>query len=178
MHLYLTGYRGSGKSSVARAVGEALGVDVIDLDEVIVQSAGRSIPEIFAAEGEAGFRDQEAAALAEVAQRAPSVVALGGGAILRESNRERIRQTGRCVWLVATAETLAARIAADEQNANAPQRPSLTQPGGNPADEVATILRQRQPQYAAAADHQINVDRQSVPEIAEQILDWLDTQLS
>lgn len=178
MHLYLTGYRGSGKSSVARAVGEALGVDVIDLDAVIVETAGCTIPEIFAAEGEAGFRDQESAALAQVAQRPPSVVALGGGAILRESNREQIRNTGRCVWLVATAETLAARIAADEQDANAPQRPSLTQPGGNPADEVAEVLQQRQPHYAAAADHQVSVEQQSVPEIAEQILHWLDTQLA
>ncbi|WP_153556687.1 shikimate kinase [Roseimaritima sediminicola] len=177
MHLYLTGYRGSGKTSVARTLASELGVDAIDLDAVIEREAGRTIPELFADEGESGFRDRESEALARVAERREAaVVALGGGAILREENRQVIRRSGRCVWLVARPETLAARIAADEQDG--PQRPSLTTPGGDPAEEVARVLEQRQPLYAAAAEHRVEVDDQSIDEIAEQILTWLDQQLT
>ncbi len=177
MHLYLTGYRGCGKTSVARAVAEQLGVDAIDLDQVIVQTTGCTIPEIFAAEGEAGFRDHESAALAHIAQFAastPSVVALGGGAILRDANRLRIGQTGRCVWLVAQPATLAVRIAADESTG--PQRPSLT--GRSPEEEVTEVLESRKHLYTSVADHCIDVDRQSIEDIAEQILTWLDSELA
>lgn len=149
-----------------------LGVDVIDLDEAITEEAGKTIPEIFATEGEAAFRDLETKVLAALADRPNSVVALGGGAILSPENRAQIARSGRCVWLQATPETLAARIAADE--AEGPVRPSLT--GKSPVEEVAEVLASRIDQYASAADYQVTVDEAKIEEIAETILDWLDQQ--
>lgn len=173
MHLYLTGYRGCGKSTVARSVAEPLGVEAIDLDRLIEQRQGRRIADIFATAGETAFRDAESSALEEVARAAPAVVALGGGAVLREENRRRIAATGRCVWLVAEPELLARRIARDQRRAAT--RPSLT--GRDPAGEVAEVLDARAPIYAAAADWKCPVDGRSVAEIAAAILAWLDEPL-
>ena len=86
-HIYLTGYRGSGKTSVGKRLGQRLFLPVIDLDDRIEAAADMSIREIFAHEGEAGFRDRESAALRVAGVELPSVVSLGGGAILREENR-------------------------------------------------------------------------------------------
>ncbi len=172
MHLYLTGYRGSGKSTVAAALSLEMGVPAIDLDQQIVQSAGKPIAEIFAQEGESTFRDLESAALAALPAD-PAVIALGGGAILRPHNRRQIGERGCCVWLVAQPATLAERIMADQQAGAA--RPSLT--GRPPVDEVAEVLRQREPLYRQVADHQVSVDQRPLDEVVEDILFWLDQYL-
>src|SRR5690349_1810518 len=99
MNLFLIGYRGSGKTTVAAALAERLGWPWIDADVELERRAGKSIKEIFAAEGETGFRDRESATLAELAHRDGWIVALGGGAVLREQNREAVTGRGPVVWL-------------------------------------------------------------------------------
>ncbi len=165
-HLFLTGYRGTGKSSVGAILSTHLGWPLVDLDDKVQRDGGQSITEMFRAGGEELFRQRESAALAAVVEQPRCVVALGGGAIVRESNRQLIRTHGDCFWLDADPETLAARIEADARTAD--QRPALT--ALPRADEVHAILQQRRPLYQAAADHRIDTTHKSVPQVADEIL--------
>ena len=85
--IFLIGYRGTGKTSVARELAGQLGYDWVDADDVVEQQAGKTIAAIFADEGEAAFRDWEARVVAALSRKRRTVVALGGGAVLREENR-------------------------------------------------------------------------------------------
>ena len=116
-----------------------LGWDWVDADVEVELAAGRSIAAIFADEGEPAFRDLEAAVLADLIQRDHIVLALGGGVVLRPSNRTLIRQAGRVVWLTATPQTIAARLAADATTSS--RRPNLTAAGG--LDEIRRLLDER-----------------------------------
>lgn len=165
-HVYLTGYRGSGKTTVGRSLAERLGRVCIDLDDEIESSAGRSIREIFADDGEASFRDMETVALGRVAQASPAIISLGGGAILRAENRDLIARTGVAVWLRIDADTVLRRLAADTTTAQ--RRPSLT--GLPPREEVESLLNQREPLYRAVADHEVDTAGKSVEAIVEEIL--------
>src|SRR5262245_50146085 len=98
--LFLIGYRGSGKSNVARLLAENLGWSWADADAVLEQKYGRTIRQIFAEEGEAGFRDKETAVLGDLTQLDKHVVATGGGIVLRPENRAQLR-TGKVAWLAA-----------------------------------------------------------------------------
>ena len=108
--IFLVGYRGTGKTTIGRILAERLGWAFADVDDRIELVAGRSIKDIFATEGEPGFRDREAAALAELCARSGCVVATGGGAILREANRAVLRANGFVVWLTAAPETVWERL--------------------------------------------------------------------
>jgi shikimate kinase len=165
-HLYLTGYRGTGKTSVGVILARALACPIIDLDLVITANAGKSIREIFEQGGESRFRDLESEALATVAAAAPAVISLGGGAVLRPGNRQIIRQTGVCYWLDADAETIASRIQADTQTAS--QRPALTNLSG--LDEIRQLLAVRQEFYQEVANHRIDTAGKSIAEVADCIL--------
>lgn len=115
-HLYLIGLPGSGKTTLGRRLASHYGRPFLDLDAVIVAAAGQDIPAIFEAEGEAGFRQREAAALREVAARPePLVVATGGGTPCFHQNMDVLRTTGFPVWLDVPLATLARRLAAGAQ---------------------------------------------------------------
>lgn len=146
-NIYLVGLMGAGKSSVARELARLLGREAADTDAEVVRAAGRSIPEIFAAEGEAGFRSREAAALALLAGRSDLVIATGGGIVLRAENRERMRATGRVFYLHAPAEELHRRVA----RGGIPGRPLLA--GGDPLGTLRRLLAERDPLYRATAHH-------------------------
>lgn len=108
--LLLGGFMGTGKSTVGRIVAERVGLPFVDLDEVVERAAGCSVAEIFATRGEAAFRALEAEALGtELAEPAPRVVALGGGALLDRGRRLRALESARVVTLTARVETLVAR---------------------------------------------------------------------
>ena len=166
MHIYLIGYRGTGKSTVGRLVAAALGRPFHDADIVLEHAAERTIAEIFASEGEVGFRDRESTTLAELASRPPAVIATGGGIILRESNREILRFTGFVVWLTAAPETLWQRIQGDATTAA--RRPNLTATGG--LAEVINLLAAREPHYRATAHRAIEAEARSPEAIAADIL--------
>lgn len=146
--IFLIGYRGTGKTTVGRVLAGRLGWAFVDADDRIEAAAGKSIRDIFAAEGEAGFRDREAATLADLCALRNHVVATGGGVVLRAENRERLRAAGFVAWLTADADTAFARLRGDPTTAA--RRPDLT-PGGG-LDEVRTLLAAREPLYRGCAD--------------------------
>ena len=171
MHIYLIGYRGSGKSTVGKLLAAQLNLSFVDSDRLI-ESAGKSIKEIFAQVGEAGFRDCEQAAVREISERNERhVVGLGGGAILRPENRAVIAATGRCAWLRGSAETLYQRINADAHSAVS--RPNLTADGGY--NEVVDMLARREALYEEAADFVVQTDGRSPDEIVLELADWAES---
>jgi shikimate kinase len=167
--VFLIGYRGTGKSTVARLLARRLGWDWLDADSVLEERAGRTIREIFAGEGEAGFRAREAALLEELCHCQRHVIATGGGVILREENRRRLRAAGvAVVWLVADADTIWRRLEADATTAQ--RRPALTVGG---LGEVRELLRVREPFYRECAGWSVETAARSPAEVADLILAWL-----
>lgn len=164
MVITLIGYRGSGKSSVAPALAGRLGWDWADADTVLEQAAGASIREIFAAEGEAGFRQRERETLVALLARDRLILAAGGGAVLDPHTRRDLMQAGPVVWLRAAVETLAARIGGDPTTAA--RRPNLA---GGGTEEIATLLRVREPLYRECASLIADTDGLSVGEIVERL---------
>ncbi len=168
-HWYLIGYRGCGKSTVGRELAQRLGLIAIDTDELIEAASGQSIREIFAAEGEAGFREREAAIIAEVASRVlPAVVALGGGAVLRPANRQLLSSSGRCIWLQASPEQLYRRICGDATTTE--RRPQLSDRGG--FEEVVELLAAREPLYRELAQKMVQTEGKTPDEVVAEIVDW------
>src|SRR5688500_4378392 len=108
--IFLVGYRGSGKTTVGRLLADRLQWSFLDADAVIEERAGKTIRDIFVAEGEGAFRDQESALLAELCGRTETVIATGGGIVLKDDNRALLREHGFVAWLTADAQTLWARI--------------------------------------------------------------------
>lgn len=173
MNLALIGYRGTGKTTVAQLLAAHLGWPWCDADVEVETRAGKSIKQIFADEGESAFRDREQTIVAELTARDRWVLALGGGAILREPNRACLR--GRChvVWLTATPATLAARIAGDATTAE--RRPALLAGGG--LAEIATLLAAREPLYRDCADCIVSTEDRTPQSIAAEILGHLGPAL-
>jgi shikimate kinase len=166
----LIGYRGTGKSTIARLLAERLGYDRIDADDEIEQRAGKSIAAIFAEDGEAAFRALEAVVVADLCRLRKTVVALGGGAVMSEANRTAIRLAGIVIWLKASVETIASRMAADESTAS--RRPNLTAAGG--LSEIETILATREPIYRACATSEVDSEGRTPTEIVDEVVRLLD----
>jgi shikimate kinase len=164
--IFLIGYRGTGKSTVARELAGLLFYDSVDADEVIEQRAGKSIAAIFADDGEPAFRDFEAKVVAELARRRRTVVALGGGAVLRDTNRTVIRAAGPVVWLTATVDTIVERIAADKVTAS--RRPQLTATGGRA--EIESLLAVRSPLYRECATLVVDTENKTTAQLVEEIV--------
>jgi shikimate kinase len=166
MNLFLIGYRGSGKTTVAAALAQRLAWPWIDADAEIERRAGRSIQQIFADAGEPAFRDLESAVVADLARGDRHVIALGGGAVLRDENRQALEGRGTVIWLTAPPETLLARISADP--ATRERRPNLTSAGG--LAEIRSLLAARTPLYAALANLTIDAGSRPADEIAAEIV--------
>lgn len=169
--VFLMGYRGCGKSTVGQLLAEHLGWEAIDTDDLAEAEAGKSIASIFESDGEPAFRDLEETVISNVCERREVVVSLGGGAVLREATRQRLKDAGPVVWLTASAEILAARIESDM--ASSARRPSLT--GLSGLDEVRRVLAEREPIYGECATVAIDADGRSPDAIAAEIAGWLDS---
>lgn len=170
-NLVLIGYRGTGKSTVARLVAERLNWDWADADVELERRAGMSIAEIFATQGEPAFRDLEVAVLADLALREHLVVAAGGGAVMREETRTAW-QEHQCagVWLKASPMVLLERISADTVTAT--RRPKLTTLGD--ADEIAGLLAKREPWYRQCARWEVDTDQATPEQVAKQIVSCVE----
>lgn len=169
--LFLIGSRGSGKSTVAQLLACELGWDWLDADDELEKRYGQTIRAIFAAEGEAGFRDKESAILADLCRLPRHVVATGGGVVLRQSNRSLLRSSGRVVWLRADVETLWQRVQAD--CATAERRPPLTVGG---RAEMEEILHLREPLYRQCADAIVPTAGRQPSEIVAEIQRWMSAE--
>ncbi len=169
--VFLIGYRGTGKTTIAPLLAEMLGWTWVDADKSLEARHGRSIRAIFADEGEGGFRDKEAALLDQLCSNAKQVVATGGGVVLRQSNCERLRAAGWVAWLTADAPTIWQRLQSDP--ATMAQRPDLSV-GGLP--EIEAMLRIREPLYRSLAHCTIDTMARSPRDIARTILARLAPQ--
>lgn len=172
MNLYLVGMMGAGKSTVGRLLAERLGWPFLDLDSLIEAEAGMPIPALFASAGEAAFRDREEDLLAQIAggwrpagvgAHQQVVVATGGGAVLREVNRERMRVTGLVIWLEADPALLVQRTVAE----GVAKRPLLSD--ADPGNRLTELLAQRAPLYGQAAHRQIQTSGRPPEAVAAEI---------
>ncbi len=170
--IFLIGYRGTGKTTVGRLVAARLGIEAIDADDEIERRAGKTIAAIFADDGEVAFRDLEAAAVADLCRRTQLVVAPGGGAVLREATRDAMRAAGPIVWLTASVDTIAGRLAADA--ATGSRRPDLTAAGGRA--EIVVLLAERTPIYRACATLVVDTEGKTPAEVADEIIARLPDQ--
>jgi shikimate kinase len=167
-NIFLIGYRGAGKTTVARLLAERLGWDWRDADAVLEARHGRSIRRIFQEEGEAGFRAHEAAILEHLSGGRRQVIATGGGVVLRPENRERLRASGWVVWLCADPATLWQRLQGDASTAE--RRPALSVGG---LAEVEELLRVREPLYRTCAHRIVSTAGRAPNEVVEAILtEW------
>ncbi|MGH8873696.1 MAG: shikimate kinase [Acidimicrobiia bacterium] len=162
MPLWLIGMMGSGKTEVGRLAAKRLGARFADTDLEVEEAAGCSVRELWERRGETAFRELEAQAVARVAGSGPAVVATGGGVVLREENIERMRAGGPVVWLEASVDALAGRMADDQQ------RPLLMDRPAGP--RLAAILDARRDAYARAAHHRVTTDDRSPERVAEDVV--------
>lgn len=149
-HVVLVGLMGAGKSTVGRRLAKELRRPFADVDEQVELRAGTTIPQLFDDEGEEAFRTLESQVLADLlATTAPMVLAAGGGAVTRATNREVLARSRACVvWLRASPEFLASR-------ADPTHRPLLA---GDAAGTLARLHAERAPLYAEVADHTVDVE--------------------
>ncbi len=162
MTVVLLGYRGSGKTTVGRKLADRLWVKFVDTDELVVAAAGKNIREIFEQDSEARFRELEMAAVREVCGREDHVVALGGGAVLREENRALLKSMSASrIYLRCQPSELLKRIEADPETAAT--RPSLTKLAGSPA-EIEAMLKIREPLYREVMTKELDVTHLSIDE--------------
>jgi shikimate kinase len=169
MNLVLIGYRGTGKSTVAKLLASRLGMEVVSLDQEIVREAGRSIPEIVAQHGWPHFRDLESAVTKRVAARDRIIIDAGGGVILRAENVENLKRGGRLVWLRASVPVIVARIESGGD------RPALTA-GKTFTEEVEDVLRERTPLYEAAADYRVDTDGRIPADVAGEVARYFNNR--
>jgi shikimate kinase len=155
--VYLVGMPGSGKSTVGPELADRLGVPFVELDAEIERAAGKTVREIFGDEGEARFRELEAAALIEAATRDPSVVSCGGGVVLEPANRVTLRATGEVVFLSVPLEVLAERV-----------RPAAERPLIREEGDLERLFREREPLYREFAGHVVDASG-AVDTVAEAI---------
>lgn len=161
MMITLTGFMGSGKTTVGKVLADFLGCPFMDLDDLVVKKAGKSIPDIFAQDGEPAFRELEAQVLRKtVAKYAEStaVLALGGGAVLAPASAALLREKTVCIYLRATLDTLLARLAGET--------------AGRPLADasLADRLASREPIYEKTAHAIIDTDGLSPDEVADEII--------
>ncbi|HLA42218.1 MAG TPA: shikimate kinase, partial [Aggregatilineales bacterium] len=142
-NIVLTGYMGTGKTTIGQLVAEKTGREFIDMDDIIISRIGKSIPEIFAAYGEAFFRGVEAGICVELGEARNLVIATGGGALIRADNLNAI--SGACnivICLTADVDTIIARLDAD-----APGRPMIDRENEDRHTRISNLLKERRSAY-------------------------------
>jgi len=147
-NLILIGFMGTGKSSVGKRVAASLGFRFVDTDGVVVKMAGKTIPEIFADEGEGRFREFETEALRACVDGDGLVIATGGGIVTRKENRELLQGAGHVVWLKADPETILGRVSRNEE------RPLVQT--DDPLATIRDLLEKREALYRATASEEVN----------------------
>ena len=166
--IVLVGMMGVGKSSVGRRVAAALGLPFLDADDEIEAAAKMTIPEIFEAWGEGGFRDGERRVIARLIDGSPKVVATGGGAFCNPETRRLILDKAITVWLDSDVDTLLERVGRRDN------RPLLRE--GDPRETLNRLRREREPAYSEAPIHVTSgpgAHSRTVARVLQAIDEWL-----
>ena len=167
-NIYLTGFSGSGKSTVGKQVAAMTGWTYRDTDDEIVAATGRAIEDIFREDGEAAFRKLERGVLESVSQGERQVISTGGGIVLDEGTRRTMDATGIIVCLEARADTIYLRLSGpDETHDEQVVRPLLQD--SDPLRRIISLKAERQPLYALA-QWTIHTDELSVTEVASEVV--------
>ncbi|MGH8993409.1 MAG: shikimate kinase [Acidimicrobiia bacterium] len=168
-HLVLVGMMGVGKSSVGRRLALRLGRPFVDTDKLVEEAVGKSVPEIFADDGEPAFRALETEAVRSALDSVPwAVVAFGGGAVLDPLNRDRAREAALVVWLQAPPRELARRVSASQRRSAGLARPLLV--AGPPEATLESIAAEREECYRAAAHVLLDTAGRSPGQVATAVL--------
>ena len=166
----MLGYRGTGKSVISKKLSHKLRRRLYKIDDLISQSAGKSIPEIVEQDGWEGFRKKESDIVAEVSSQAKkSIIDCGGGVVLNDENIENLKKDGVCIVLTANLETIIKRIRNDKN------RPPL-EIGLSFEEEQKQILEKREEKYRAAADFICNTSNRRPVETIQEITEFLRTK--
>ncbi len=165
-NIALIGFMGVGKTAVGKVLAEKLGRSFVELDSLIEQRVGKSIPDIFQQDGETAFRELEMRVTEEVANKKKAVIACGGGLVLNKINIDRLRESSRIVYLTASPRVMLKRVSSEEG-----QRPLLEV--DNPTLTIRELLDFRKPFYERAADIIINTSKLDINSVAEQIISKL-----
>ena len=173
-NIYLTGFSGTGKSTVGNVLAIMTGKDFVDVDLVIEEIEGKSIPDIFALKGEEYFRSVETKCLREVAARSEIIVSTGGGVPVLDQNIEIMEDSGAIVWLKATPETILARLSEQSEETGVQNnRPMLV--SQQPLERIAKLLKSRQIAYRKS-DLSVDTDGKNPETVAKEIYrslsDW------
>ena len=162
-NIALIGFMGVGKTAVGQLLAQKLGRDFFELDWLIEQRAGKSIPEIFQQDGEMAFRELEIEVTKKVAKMENAVIACGGGLVLNKINIDRLRAGGSTVYLTASPSAILKRVSSEGG-----KRPLLEV--DNPRLTIRELMGFRKPFYERAADITINTSKLDINSVAEQII--------
>ena len=162
-NIALIGFMAAGKMAVGQVLAKKLNRQFLELDALIEQRAGKTIPEIFQQDGEIAFRELEIETTREVAGCRNSVIACGGGIVLNKINIDRLGESSTIICLTASPETILDRVSGEEG-----QRPLLEV--DDPALTIHELLRLRAPFYEQAADITIDTSKLDIDSIAEHII--------
>lgn len=162
-NLFLIGYMGTGKSTVASYLAKQYGLGIVEMDQVIVEREGTSIADIFETRGEGYFRDIESKLIEEIQSEKNKVVSCGGGVVLRKQNVDMMKKSGHIILLTATPQTILERVKDDDA------RPLLQ--GNKTVDFIQSMMDKRRPYYESAADVVITTDDKIVAHICDEIIE-------
>ena len=160
-NIFLIGFMGCGKSTMARMLATELSMELIEMDETIEKEENRTINEIFATDGEQYFRDLESALIVRIGEKGNGIVSCGGGAILREENVVNMKKNGKVIYLEATPETIFERV---RYSTN---RPLLN--GNMNVEYICELMSKRVDKYKQAADVILSVDGKTKDAIVQEI---------
>lgn len=161
-NIFLIGFMGAGKSTVARHLQKRLKMNLAEMDERIEKEQGMTIPEIFEKYGESRFRDLESELILTIGKEGNTIVSCGGGVVVRPENIEYMKKNGRVFYLKTSPETVYNRVK-DSTN-----RPILN--GNMNVEYIAGLMEKRRTLYEGAADITITTDGKSVDEITDEII--------
>ena len=161
-NIFLIGFMGAGKSTIAKVLQRELGMELVEMDERIVKEQGMSKNDIFAQKGEDGFRDIESQLVIDIGKNKKSIVSCGGGVVVRPQNVENMKKSGKIVFLTATPETILERVK------NGKDRPLLN--GHMNVEYISELMEKRRQMYEDAADVKVSTDGKTVGEICTEII--------
>ena len=161
-NIFLIGFMGTGKSTIAKFLNRNYGMEMLDMDEAIEEQESMSISDIFKNNGEDYFRDLETNLILQLKTKTNTVISCGGGVVLRPENVQGMKESGKVILLTASPETILERVSRNDK------RPLLN--GHKNIEDISKMMEDRRPRYEAAADVVIDVDGKTVEDICKEIM--------